>query len=156
MEQRHVVFLSSKRCFETNPLYAAFKPFVEKKFPFLARILGFQPLGTLQSIHLTGVGKGRRGGAGEGAIWGTRGPRPEAYDGMVIRTLFLPEVPRLPPGAFIETVDHPERSQNRRMKARSGSDGTTIAPPKDWPPGWRSHASNRRLQRKNDTMSCFS
>ena len=68
-----MVFLSSKRCFETNPLYAAFKPFVEKKFPFSAGILGSQSLGTLQSIHLTGVGKGRRGGAGEGAIWGNEG-----------------------------------------------------------------------------------
>jgi len=102
-----MVFLSSKRCFETNPLYAAFKPFVEKKFPFLARISGSQPLGTLQSIHLTGVGKGRRGGAGEGALWGTMGPRPEAYDETVIGTLFLPGVPRLPPGAFIETVHTP-------------------------------------------------
>jgi len=41
MGQGHMVFLSSKRSSETNPLYAVFKPFVEKKFPFLAGILGF-------------------------------------------------------------------------------------------------------------------
>ena len=65
-----------KRCFETNPSYAAFKPFVEKKFMFLPGFLGVQSLWTLQSVHLTGVGKGRAvpargvrkgGGVGKGS-----------------------------------------------------------------------------------------
>jgi hypothetical protein len=96
-----MVFLSSKRCFETNPLYAAFKPFVEKKSRFLAGISGVQSLGTLQSFHLTPLGKGLAGGARRGADWGTRGHELRGRGGMARGVVFEPGVPRLPPRAFM-------------------------------------------------------
>ena len=150
---------------------------------FSPGFLGVQSLWTLQSIHLTGVGKGRavrrRGVGGSGGVGrsdrlvcpGHASPerqRRELHACATVRGCPCPVAGRsLRHPAFarsmLTALRHPGcAGQQRRLSGHgqpltdAATGGRQANPPANCRVGCPALASDRRSPRKNDTMSCFS